>query len=134
MPFLVVPGGCQHFPTSSKRHAVGTNEALTELHLLETVDLLVHVKDDMCPVGDVDAALGAESMLLQRLEFLEKARHVDDAAAANDVYAVGVDETGGEDVEVVRDTVGDDGVAGIVAALGTAADLRFVGEDVSELA
>jgi hypothetical protein len=57
-----------------------------------------------------------------------------DTAAADDVYAVGVDETGGQDMEVVRDTVGDDCVTGIVTALGTAADLRFVCEDVGELA
>lgn len=37
-------------------------------------------------------------------------------------------------MEVVRDAVGDNCVAGIVPSLGSAADLRFVGEDVSELA
>jgi hypothetical protein len=113
---------------------VRTNEALAELYLLEAIDLLVHVEHDMRAVGDVDAALGLEPMLLQRLELLEEARHVDDAAAADDVDAVGVDEARGQDVEVVRDAVGDNGVARVVTALGTAADLRFVCEDVGELA
>jgi hypothetical protein len=115
-------------------HGVGTNESLAELHLLEAVDLLMDVKDDMRPVGNVYAALGAETMLLQRLEFLEEARHVHNTAATNDVYAVWIDEARGEDMEVVCDAVGDDGVAGIVTTLRAAADLRFVGEDVGELA
>jgi hypothetical protein len=57
-----------------------------------------------------------------------------DTATTDDVYAVGVDETGGQDMEVVRDTIGDDCVTGVVTALGAAADLRFVCEDVGELA
>jgi hypothetical protein len=88
----------------------------------------------MCAVRDVYAPVGLEAVLLERLELLEEARDVDDAAAADDVDAVGVDKTGGQDVEVVGDAVGDDGVAGVVTALGAAADLRLVGEDVGELA
>ena len=37
-------------------------------------------------------------------------------------------------MEVVRNTIGDDCVTGIVTALGAAADLRLMGEDVGELA
>lgn len=57
-----------------------------------------------------------------------------DAAAADDVEAGRVDEARRQDVEVVGDAIGDDGVAGVVAALGAAAQLRVVGEDVDEFA
>jgi hypothetical protein len=112
----------------------GADEALAQLDLLQPIDLLVDIEDDMRAVRDVYAALGLEPMLLEGLELLEEARHVDDAAAANDVDAVGVDEARGQDVEVVGDAVGDNSVARVVTALGAAADLRLVGEDVGELA
>lgn len=73
-------------------------------------------------------------MLLEGLQFLEEARDVDDAAAADNIDAAGVDEARGQDVEVIGDAVGNDGVSSIVTALGAAADLGFVGEDVGELA
>lgn len=111
-----------------------TDEATAQLHLLEPVHQLMHVKHDMGAVGDEDPALGLQAMFLQRLELLEEARHVHDTATADDIDAVGVHQPARQDVEVVGDAVRDDGVARVVAALGAAADLRFVGEDVGQLA
>lgn len=59
---------------------------------------------------------------------------MDDAAASDDVNASWVDEARGQDVEVVGDTVGDNRVSSVIAALSAAAKLGFVGEDVGELA
>lgn len=142
MPFLVVPeavvsdwpqpGGAA---ASNVVQARGlTNEAAAELDLLEAIDQLVHVEDDVGAVRDVYAAVGAQAVLLERGELGEEAGDVDDAAAADDVDAARVDEARGQDVEVVRDAVGDNRVAGVVAALGAAAELGLVGEDVGELA
>ena len=111
-----------------------TNHAATQLHLLEAVDHLVHVKHDMGAVRDEDAAIGVQAVLLERLELLEETRDVDDTATANDIDTAGVDEAAGQNVKVVGNAVGDNGVACVVTALGAAADLRLVGEDVGELA
>jgi hypothetical protein len=136
MPFLVVPAFCQRFLPfpGPAQHGVRTDKALAKLDLLQPVDLLMHVKDNMRPVRDVYAAVRLEAMFFKRLELLEEARDVDDTAAADDVDAVGVHEAGGQDVKVVGDAVGDDGVARIVTTLGAAADLRLVGENIGELA
>lgn len=94
----------------------------------------MHIEDDVGAVRDEYAALGVEALLVERLELLEEAGDVDNAAAADDVDAAGVDEAGRQDVEVVCDAVDDNGVAGVVTALGAAAQLRLVSEDVGELA
>ena len=94
----------------------------------------MYVKDDMGAVRDEYPSLGVQAMLLERLELLEEARHVDDTATSDDIDAAGVHETAGQDVEVVGNSVRDDGVAGVVTALGAAADLRLVGKNVGKLA
>lgn len=88
----------------------------------------------MGAVRDEDAAIGVQAVLLERLELLEETRDVDDTATANDIDTAGVDEAAGQNVKVVGNAVGDNGVACVVTALGAAADLRLVGEDVGELA
>lgn len=134
MPFLVVPENklSALLPGFSCRFR--TNVSTTELNLLKTVDQLVDIKDDMRPVRDEYPVGGIQAVLVQSLEFLEEAGNVDDATAADDVDAARVHETGGEDVEVVCDSIGDDGVSGVVTTLRTAAQLRFVGEDIGEFA
>ena len=134
MPFLVVPESKLSALLPGFSCRVRTNVPSTELNLLKTIHQLVHIEDDVRPIRDVYPVLGIEAVLVERLQFLEEAGNVDDAAAANDVDAAGVDKTGGEDVEVVGDAIGDDGVSGVVTTLGAAAQLRFVGEDVGELA
>lgn len=111
-----------------------TNHATTQFHFFQTIHLLVDVEDDMCSVRDEYPSFSVQAMFLQRLQFLEEARHVDDAATSDDVDAAGVYKTTGEDMEIVCHAVRDDGVSGVVTALGAAADLRFVSEYVGELA
>lgn len=134
MPFLVVPESKLSALLPGFSCRVRTNVSSTKLNLLETIHQLVNIEDNVRSVRDVDPVRGVEAVLVERLQLLEEAGHVDDAAAANDVDAAGVDETRGEDVEVVCDTIGDDGVPGVVTTLSAAAQLRFVGEDVGKLA
>jgi hypothetical protein len=134
MPFLVVPESKLSALLPGFSCRVRTNVSTTELNLLETIHQLVNIEDNVRPVRDVYPVLGVETVLVERLQFLEEAGHMDDAAAADDVDAAGVDETGGENVEVVCDTIGDDGVSGVVTTLSAAAQLRFVGKDIGELA
>lgn len=72
------------------------------------------VKADVGAVGDEDAlAGGGQTLLLQGGQFLEEAGDMHDGAGADQVDALGGDEAGGEDVEVVGDVFVDDGVAGV---------------------
>lgn len=112
----------------------GADEARAQFYLLQAIDHLVEIEDDVGAVADENALLGVEAMLLESLELLEERGDVDDTAGADEVDALRVDETGGQDVEVVGDTVGDDGVTSVVTALGAAADLGLGAEDVDKLA
>jgi len=133
MPFLVVPESKLSALLPGFSCRVRTNVSSTKLDLLEAIHQLVDIEDNVCPVGDVYPVRGVEAVLVKCLQLLEEAGHMDNASAADDVDAVGVDETGGEDVEVVCDTIGDNGVSGVVTTLSAAAQLRFVGEDIGEL-
>lgn len=60
---------------------------------------------------------------------------MDDTAGADEVdFARRVDQTGGEDVEVVGDPVDDDGVAGIVPSGSSTHHRRRGGQDIDQLA
>lgn len=133
MPFLVVPESKLSALLPGFSCRVRTNVSSTELNLLKTIHQLVNIEDNMCPVGDKYPVCGVKTVLVQCLQLLEEARHMNDATAADDVDAAWVDEARGEDVEIVCDSIGDDGVSGVVTTLSTAAQLRFVGEDVGEL-
>jgi hypothetical protein len=111
-----------------------TNVASTEFHLFQAIHQLMHIEDNMSPIRDVYPSLGIQPMLLQRLQFLEEAGHMNDTATSNDIDASRVHKAAGENVKVVGDAVCDNRVPGIVTALGATAYLRFVGEDIGELA
>ena len=121
MPFLVVPGSKLSALLPGFSYRVRTNVSSTKLDLLEAIHQLVNIENDVCPVRNIYPVLGVQTVLVQSLELLEEAGYVDDATATDDIDAVRVDETGGEDVEVVRDTVDDDSVSGVVTTLSTAA-------------
>lgn len=112
----------------------GADEARAQLNLLQAIDHLVQVENDMGAVADEDALARVEAVLLKSVELLEERGDVDDASGANEIDALGVDQAGGQDVEVVGDTIGNDGVASIVAALGATAERGLGAEDVDELA
>lgn len=121
MPFLVVPGSKLSALLPGFSCRVRTNVSSTKLDLFETVNQLVNIEDNVCSVRDVYPVLCVQTMLVQSLELLEEAGHVNDATATDDIDAVRVDETGGKDVEVVCDAVGDDSVSGVVTTLSAAA-------------
>lgn len=100
-----------------------------------TIDRNLHIKADMCAIRDEDALLDTvQALHAQRFQLREERRDMHDAAGANQVLAVGIDQAGREDVEVVGDAVGDNGVAGIVATGGATAECALLREDVDELA
>jgi len=65
---------------------------------------------------------------------VEELRHADDSSGADEVDGLRVDQAGGEDVEVVSDTIDDDGVASIVTTGRASGDLELLGQEVDELA
>lgn len=78
----------------------------------------MQVKVDVAPVRHEDAlARVCDTLLLHVEELLEERRHVEDHAGADQVDAALCHEAGGEEVEVVRDAVGLDRMAGIMTAL-----------------
>lgn len=121
MPFLVVPESKLSALLPGFSYRVRTNVSSTKLNLLKAIHQLVNIKDNVGPVGDVDSVRGVEAVLVQCLQLLKEAGHVDNTTAADNVDAVRVDETRWKDVEVVCDTVGDDGVSGVVTTLRAAA-------------
>lgn len=95
-----------------------SNLALAQLDLLETVDGGVQIKVDLATVADKDAVTHTRQTLgLELLQLGEEGRHVEDDARADQVHAFRVDEARGQEVEVVRDALGDDRVSGIMTAL-----------------
>ena len=78
----------------------------------------MEVEVDLATVGHEDAVVHVgEALLFEFGELLEEARDVEDDAGADQVLAVGVDESGGEEMEAVRDAVGNCLVACRVSAM-----------------
>jgi len=68
----------------------------------------VKVEVDLATVGNEDPIVDiGKALLFEFGELLEEARDMEDDAGADQVLAVGVDESGGEEVEAVRDAIGD---------------------------
>jgi hypothetical protein len=65
---------------------------------------------------------------------VEELRHADDGSRADEVDGLRVDQAGGEDVEVVSDTIDDDSVTGVVTTGRASGDLELLGQEVDELA
>jgi len=104
-----------------------TNHATAQFHLLQAIHHLVHVKHDMGAVRDEYSSVRLQSVFLQRFQLLEETGNVNDAATSDDIDAARVHETARENMEIVRDAVRDNGVSGVVTALGAGADLRLMG-------
>lgn len=112
----------------------GAHGILTELNLLETIDKRVQFEQGVSAVADEDAVLVVEVVLLELLKLVEELRHADDSSGTNKVDGLGVDQTGRENVEVVSDTIDDDGVTSIVATSRASGDLELLRQEVDELA
>ena len=57
-----------------------------------------------------------------------------DDAGADEIETSWVDKAGGENMKIVGDAIGDDGVAGVVTALAAGAQIAGGAEDIDELA
>lgn len=112
----------------------GADGASAELNLLEAIDERVKLEQSVGAVTDEDAVLVFEIVLLELLELVEELRHADDSSRADEVDGLRVDQAGGEDMEVVSDTIDDDGVTGIVTTGRASGDLELLGQEVDKLA
>ncbi|KAI3478079.1 hypothetical protein L1887_60010 [Cichorium endivia] len=116
----------------------GADAATAELDLLEAVDNLVEVEHEVSSVRDEETAVAVEALLLDVVQLGEERRHVHHHARADESGTTRVDETRGEQVEVELGLdavdVGDDGVAGVVAAGAACADVHLAAEHIGELA
>lgn len=65
---------------------------------------------------------------------MEELWDADDAGSTDQIRRFGVDQTGGEDVEVVGLVLNNDGVTSIVSTSATADERELVGQDVHQLA
>jgi hypothetical protein len=112
----------------------GADGASAELNLFEAIDERVQLEEGVSAVTDEDAVLVSEVVLLELLELVEELRHAHDGSRADEVDGLRVDQAGGQDVEVVSDTIDDDGVTGVVATGRASGDLELLGQEVDELA
>lgn len=98
--------------------AGGADLAITKLNLLETIDGSVKVEVNVAAIGDEDTVVDiGEALLLELAELAEEAGDVEDDRGTDEVHAVGVDETGGEKVEVILDAIGDCDTAAMLVSV-----------------
>ena len=84
----------------------------------ESVNLLMQVEDEVSAIGYVKAVSPVlEALGLVLGDLLEHVGQMDDTAVADDGRARLVDDSTRQQVKVVLDAVGDDRVAGVVAAV-----------------
>ena len=96
----------------------GPDRSAFQLGLSSSVDCLVEPEEQMRPVGERDASGGRDAFFFEVVEFLEQTGKVDDDAVADDACCLLVEDTRGDQVELVFFTgVVVDGVAGVGAAL-----------------
>jgi hypothetical protein len=94
----------------------------------------VKLEEGVGAVTDEDAVLVFEVVLLELLELVEELRDADDSSRADEVDGLRVDQAGREDVEVVSDTIDDDGVTSIMTTGRASGDLELLGQEVNKLA
>ena len=71
----------------------------------------MQVKDDMRAIRDEYAVRGVEAFLSCVFEFFEEGGDVDDTTASNQIPACRVHKAADQDVEVISDIVGNDGLS-----------------------
>jgi len=107
--------------------------ALSELNLLQTIDTLMKIQYNMAAVTDEDASLCVDTKLLNSLDLLEERVDVHNTTASNEILASWAHNSRWQNVNIELLVVVDDGVPRVVAALGSAAELRLAAEDIHEL-
>lgn len=94
----------------------------------------MQIKDHLSAVAQEETlAHTLQALLFQVVQLLEEGRHMYHDAGSDQVHAAGIDQARRQQMEVVGLAVGDDGMAGIVAALGSRAQLGLGTENVDEL-
>src|SRR6266571_6528867 len=101
--------------------------------LLELVEQWVVAHDHVRALAD-DELLRLDPPLAQLRDLAQQHDGVDHDAVADDAGAVLVEDAGGHQLELELAMLGDDGVAGVVAALGADDHLGLRGEVVDDLA
>ena len=91
-------------------------------------------KHEVGPVADPQLAFDANAALLEHVDFPDHAGGIEGHAAGDDAGDVVAENAAGNEGELPGLAVGDDGVAGVGAALITDDDLVVFREDVDELA
>jgi hypothetical protein len=94
----------------------------------------VQFEQGVSAVADEDTVLVVEVVLLELLKLVEELRHADNSSGTDKVDGLGVDQTGRENVEVVSDTIDNDGVTSIVTTGRASGDLELLRQEVDELA
>lgn len=77
-----------------------------EFAFLESVDEEMEVEDDVCAITEEDPLFRIQTLSLQIFQFLEETGDVDNAAAADEVEAAGINKSGWENMKIVCLTVG----------------------------
>ncbi len=113
----------------------GADLLVAEGEFAGDVEFLVEGQHHVRPVGDEQLfGRDRDAERLVALDFRHQADGIDDDAVADDVDFAVPENAGGEQVEDVADALGDDGVAGVVAALAADDDVGAFGQVIDNLA
>jgi len=107
--------------------------ALSKLNLLQTIDALMKIQYHMAAITDEDASLRVDAELLDSLDLLEERVDVNNTTASNKILALWAHNSRWQNVNVELLVVVNDGVPRVVAALGSAAELRLAAKNIHEL-
>merc|ERR1712225_82509 len=92
------------------------------------------VEDNLCPVTDEDAwPYVFQTLSFQIIQLLKECWDVAHHPSSDEVYTIGVDETGGKEMEIVGNPVGDDCMSSVVPSLGSSAELYCRAQNIDQL-
>ena len=98
--------------------------------LVELVDQAVPGHDDVRAVAQKEAAADGDAALFEVLDLAQQLGGVDDDAVADDADLVGVEDAGGDEMELELAELVDDGMAGVVPCGVPGYDLRLFRQEV----
>ncbi len=101
--------------------------------LLELVEERVVAHHHVSALAD-DQVVGLDPPLSDLVDLLEQHPGVDDDPVADDAGAARVEDAAGQQLELELAVLGDDGVAGVVAALAADGEVGTLGQEVDDLA
>jgi hypothetical protein len=89
-------------------------------------------KNQMRGFADEEVAVDVDAELEEALDFFDEGNGIDDDAVADDADFFAAQDAGGDEVEDVFFGADEDGVSGVVAALGADNDVGLFGENVDD--